>query len=162
MTAQCQQIWTGPTRKIDLRKSDLIVDRTPKLRIVGATCGSYSACVCQLEVTPTRADHKELPSFDPLEEKAISFGATDPITKVNPNGRIARIFALLFGVRSATPLADPQLEALRRLVLALRGHPRHVRHAVEHAAATGISSAKIEHLVDQSLGRGSSGVRTNG
>ena len=154
MTAKRQHVWAEPDLEFPLAECEFTIDRKPKLRIVGESGPSVDPHTAGPAAGgPSAADRPGEPLFDFLEEKAIGFGATDPLTALDPNCRVARILVLFFGLRFALPLADPRLESLRRLVLALRGRPDKVGRAIEAAEIAGISRAKVECLLSRDFSR---------
>lgn len=77
---------------------------------------------------------------------AVQIGRRDRHSGLNPNGWLAIVCKAFFGVEQATRLADPRLEALRVLVIALRRH--HPRPSTFKAAlAAGITQEQLEFLV---------------
>ena len=56
------------------------------------------------------------PPLTALERRALDLGLLDARRKIRST-RIARILRLLFGLKAPSPLADPRLEALRRLAM---------------------------------------------
>lgn len=88
-----------------------------------------------------------LTSFDPLEQAAIAIGSRDPIAHQAPGGRLARLFGAIFGRATAPPLANARLEALRRLVVALRQPGKGDATAVADALEAGLAPADIETLM---------------
>ena len=60
--------------------------------------------------------------------------------------RLARLGGLLFGWKPPQPLADPRLEALRVLVIALRRRGGRPQEAVDDALRAGVSEAQLNLL----------------
>ena len=68
-------------------------------------------------------------AFTPLEEQVITLALTDRLGSIEEPGRIERLFATLFGLRTPSrTLADPRLETLRRAVVVAR-HRHHLPDA---------------------------------
>lgn len=92
----------------------------------------------------TAAGGGESPLFTPLELLVIGIGERDPLVEFT-SGRWARLRRTLFGIEVPRPFADPRLEALRMLAIALRR--RRTPDALINAAlAAGVTRAQIEHL----------------
>jgi hypothetical protein len=88
----------------------------------------------------------EIQPFNVLELIVVQIGRRDRHSCLKPNGWLAILCKTFFGVEQATRLADPQLEALRILVIALG--ERHTRPATFKAALTaGITRKQIDFLV---------------
>jgi hypothetical protein len=66
------------------------------------------------------------PRFTPLERVAIRIGAEDCVSSLGRHPTWLRVKRLVFGFKSSTPLSNPRLEAIRRLVVELR-HARRGR-----------------------------------
>lgn len=68
-------------------------------------------------------------AFTALEEQVIALALTDRLGSIEAPGRIERLVARLFGLRSPSrTLADPKLEALRHAVVVAR-HRHHLPDA---------------------------------
>jgi hypothetical protein len=88
----------------------------------------------------------EIQPFNVLELIVVQIGRRDRPSRLKPNGWLAILWKTFFGVEQATRLADPRLEALRVLVIALG--ERHPRPATFKAAlAAGITRQQLEFLV---------------
>ncbi|WP_206757927.1 hypothetical protein [Sphingomonas sp. CFBP 13728] len=78
----------------------------------------------------------------------VQIGRRDRESYLKPDGWLATLCKTLFGFEQVTRLADPRLEALRMLVIALGR--RHPRPAIFKAAlAAGITRQQIDFLVDR-------------
>jgi hypothetical protein len=76
-------------------------------------------------------------AFTALEEQVIALALTDRLGSIEEPGRIERLFATLFGLRSSRrALADPRLEALRRAIVIA-----HHRHHLPDAQASALREA---------------------
>lgn len=58
---------------------------------------------------------QDVAGFSPLELSVIALARQDPISSVAEPGRVSRALTALFGFGKPTKLAEPRLEALRRL-----------------------------------------------
>jgi len=84
--------------------------------------------------------------FSKLELLVIGIGDRDPPARLAPDGRLARLRRLLFGIAAPAPFANPRLEALRSLASALRHRRRDPDVKVVAALAAGITPEQIENL----------------
>ena len=105
-----------------------------------------------VEVAPAAAAHDgseaaELPVFTPLEAMVVQIGKSDPLPVFRPDNRLARFGGLLFGLKPPRPLADPRLEGLRLLVIALRQRGGRPQEAVDAASQAGVSESQLKLLV---------------
>lgn len=95
--------------------------------------------------TPNRT--ATVPSFDRLDQAALDVAANDGLATLSV-GRWARIVGQVLGLRLATPLADPRLEALRRLGVAARlGTRRIVEREISRARSSGFTSFQIDAVL---------------
>ena len=81
------------------------------------------------------------PLFGDLEFAVIAVARCDPVTRMM--GPKTRAVAWLFGITAPNSLADPRLEALRLLVIALRRRDRYPEEEVTVALARGFSRNQI-------------------
>jgi hypothetical protein len=87
--------------------------------------------------------------FSALEWSVIAFAERDGVRSLEQPGRVSRAMGSLFGLRTPSPLADPRLEALRRLaVLAWRHGFALPAAEIERFLSAGFVEAQIETLVD--------------
>lgn len=94
--------------------------------------------------TPNRA--APVPSFNRLDEAALDVAAHDGLATLG--GRWTRLLGQVLGLRLATPLADPRLEALRRLGVAARlGTRRIVEREINRARSSGFTPFQIEAVL---------------
>lgn len=89
------------------------------------------------------------PRFSPLEWSVIALARRDSVSTLRKPGRIALALGVLFGERANPRLADPRLEALRRIAVLSwrRGYsvaPAEVRAFI----AAGFSSDQYELMLD--------------
>lgn len=91
---------------------------------------------------------RSAPSFDRLDQAALDVAAHDGLSTLG--GRWTRLVGQILGLRLATPLADPRLEALRRLGVAARLAPRRI---VEREIARARTSGFTPFQIDAVLGR---------
>lgn len=92
-------------------------------------------------------------SLSGLEWSVVALAKRDSMASLRSPGRVARAMALLFGTETQTPIADPRLEALRRL--AVHGWHRGFAVPLEEIRrfhAAGFSAAQLE-LVLTSISR---------
>jgi hypothetical protein len=82
--------------------------RTPADQPTGSTQGSRSPCDCESEPA-SRLGRQEW--------SIVEFARNESLWTLNPNGLLQRIGRTLFGIRQPMPLANPNLEALRRFAL---------------------------------------------
>lgn len=64
----------------------------------------------QARLTPT-----SIRTFSALEWSVIALAKRDCLSSLRKPGRVSRALSSLFGLRTASSLADPRLEALRRV-----------------------------------------------
>lgn len=100
-----------------------------------------------IDPAPRRA--AERPSFSALEWSVIALARRDGLSSLRSPGRVSLAMGVLFGDRTNTRLADPRLEALRRIAVLTwhRGYsvaPSEVRRFYE----AGFDSEQYELLVD--------------
>jgi len=96
----------------------------------------------------------EKPALSPLEWSVVALAQKDRLSSIDRPGRVALAMGRLFGSRRGTDLADPRLEALRRLAVIAwhRGYAiatAEIRKFLE----AGFSMAQYE-LVLASISRG--------
>jgi len=84
--------------------------------------------------------------FAHLERAAVEIGKRDPVPCLTIDGQWARLLRAVFGIAPATPLANPRLEALRRLVIALRRR-RDPGNAIDAALTAGVAPDQVDHLL---------------
>jgi hypothetical protein len=102
---------------------------------------------------PAELRRERCATLSGLEWSVVALAKRDSMASLRTPGRVAKAMALLFGTETQTPIADPRLEALRRLAV----HGWHRGFAVPldeirrfHAA--GFSAAQLE-LVLTSISR---------
>lgn len=100
------------------------------------------------------ADPVPQPRLSALEWSVVALAQTEKLSSINRPGRIATAMHRLFGLKPATELADPKLEALRRLAV-IAWHRGYAVHSSEiHAFKdAGFTMAQYE-LVLASISRG--------
>lgn len=93
-------------------------------------------------------------SLSPIEWSVVALAQKDRLSSIDRPGRISIAMGRLFGSRRNPDLADPRLEALRRLAV-IAWHRGYAIHSSEiHAfKAAGFSMAQYE-LVLASISRG--------
>lgn len=91
--------------------------------------------------------------FSALEWSVIALARRDPFRSVTDPGRIARAMGSLFGLGTASRLADERLEALRRLaVFAWRRGFALPQSEIDRFLAAGFTLAQLERLVESVTG----------
>lgn len=86
--------------------------------------------------------------FSALEWSVVALAEHDTLRSLEQPGRLARAFGSLFGLGVKSPLADPRLEALRRLaVYAWRRGFALPLAEIERFLAAGFVEAQMEALV---------------
>jgi hypothetical protein len=103
---------------------------------------------------PRAVVQPEKPALSPLEWSVVALAQKDRLSSIDRPGRVALAMGRLFGSRRGTDLADPRLEALRRLAVIAwhRGYAiatAEIRKFLE----AGFSMAQYE-LVLASISRG--------
>ncbi len=94
-----------------------------------------------------RTRRSATPVFDRLDEAAIEVAQHDGLASLRRPGRIGRFFEQLLGLHVASALADPRLEALRRLAVAARlGSDRIVAREAKAARDAGFTSFQVDAL----------------
>ena len=89
----------------------------------------------------------ERPRFSALEWSVIALAERDTLTTLRQPGRISAALGTLFGERPNPKLADPKLEALRRLAVLVRYHGYRVAEsAIRAFMAAGYSLDQFELL----------------
>ena len=85
--------------------------------------------------------------FDQAEKMSIFIGWRDPLSRFNDSSPLGRFCSSLFGNRGFNALANPRLEALRQLVLALRQSRPEAEEKIIAALSSGVSQAQIDALI---------------
>lgn len=86
------------------------------------------------------------PPFTPLELLVIGIGRRDSLMLPETKSRLSRMWRWMFGIEAPRPFADPRLEALRTLAVALR-RQRDPGAAIAAARAAAITPQQIAHIV---------------
>ena len=86
--------------------------------------------------------------FSPLEWSVIALARRDGLASLSAPGPVARALGSLFGLGRKSRLADPQLEALRRIAV----HAWHYGYKlpvseIKHFLTAGFTSAQYETLL---------------
>lgn len=123
------------------------ISRTQELRLIVGGASSQSDVLTIAPLAERQDAVVSASSFDDAERMAIAIGRNDPRFQIDPRSCLGRSLWVLFGLRGPNPLADPKLEALRRLALALRRRTGRTGAAVDAALAAGIAQAKIDFLL---------------
>jgi hypothetical protein len=94
-------------------------------------------------LSPAPADFSAT-AFTKDEVAAVRLGASDPLSSLH--GGRSRLMRWLLGRADRLPLANPQLEALRRLAVLL-GHARMPsRRQIDAALRAGVSELQLQTL----------------
>lgn len=92
---------------------------------------------------------EERPVMTELERSVIGIARRDGLSTLRQPGRLSRWLGLVFGVRISPQLADPKLEALRRIaVLSWKRGYAIASAEVKAFIAAGYSPAYYEMVVD--------------
>jgi len=92
---------------------------------------------------------EERPVLTELERSVIGIARQDGLSTLRQPGRVSRWLGLVFGVRISPQLADPKLEALRRIaVLSWKRGYSIASAEVKAFLAVGYSPAFYEMVVD--------------
>jgi hypothetical protein len=92
------------------------------------------------------------PMFDHLERQVLTLARGDGAPSLARHPRIARLLERLFDRRRPNPLADPRLEALRKLAVTarLRG-ARSVAAEVRRFMAAGYTRAQADAVLREAV-----------
>jgi hypothetical protein len=113
-----------------------------------AVKASVAAVVPQADPVPTTS------GLSALEWSVVAIARGERLSSLRRPGRIATAMGALFGARPRMPLADPRLEALRRIsVLAWHRGDNLPKSEIAHFLASGFSTNQFETLLT-SIGRG--------
>lgn len=99
-------------------------------------------------VTLPKADPVEpVADFSHLEWSVVALASAEPMSSLRGPGLIASLLSSLFGIRTSSGLADPKLEALRRVaVIAWHNGYTVPTHEVNAFMEAGYSVAHYEAL----------------
>lgn len=87
-------------------------------------------------------------TFDRLDEAALEVARHDGLRTLRRHGRVMRFVERLLGLHVTPPLADPRLEALRRLGVAARlGGRRLAAREAEAARAAGFTPFQVDAVL---------------
>ena len=104
-------------------------------------------CVRETAVSVVKVE--ERPVLTELERSVIGLARRDGLSTLRQPGRASHWLGLLFGVRISPQLADPKLEALRRIAVLSWQRGYSIASAeVKAFLATGYSPAFYELVVD--------------
>ncbi|WP_242097191.1 MULTISPECIES: hypothetical protein [unclassified Sphingomonas] len=91
--------------------------------------------------------------FSPLEWSVIALARRDPLRSLGKPSRVSRAMGSLFGLGTRSALADPRLEALRRMaVLAWRRGFAVPLTEIDRFLSAGFNEAQMETLVESVTG----------
>ncbi|MGR6327658.1 hypothetical protein ACU5AX_01190 [Sphingomonas sp. XXL09] len=92
---------------------------------------------------------EDRPSLSELERSVIALARRDGPSSLRAPGVLSRLLEWVFGIKASTQLADPKLEALRRIaVLSWRRGYSVPSAEVRAFLASGYSPAEYELVVD--------------
>jgi hypothetical protein len=112
------------------------------------------ASVAAAPVVPQADPVPATTGLSALEWSVVAIARGERLSSLKRPGRIALAMGTLFGARPRMPLADPRLEALRRLsVLAWHRGDNLPRSEITRFLAAGFSTHQFETLLT-SIGRG--------
>lgn len=95
-----------------------------------------------------RSRRAATPLFDRLGEAALEVARHDGLRSLRRPGRLRRAVERLLGLPVTLPLADPRLEALRRLAVAARlGGRRVAAREAEAARAAGLTPFQVDAVL---------------
>jgi hypothetical protein len=101
------------------------------------------------KLAPLVAAQEDRPMLTELERSVIGLARHDGLATLRQPGRLSHWLGLLFGVRVSPQLADPKLEALRRIaVLSWKRGYSIASAEVKAFLAAGFSPAFYEMVVD--------------
>ncbi len=93
--------------------------------------------------------HEEVPVLNELERSVIGIARRDGLSTLRKPGRLSHWLGVVFGVRISPQLADPKLEALRRIaVLSWKRGYSIASAEVKAFIGAGYSPAFYEMVVD--------------
>lgn len=91
--------------------------------------------------------------FSALEWSVVVLARRDPLRSLGQPGRVARAMGSLFGLAATSRLADPRLEALRRIAVYVWHHGFAVPlPEIDRFAAAGFTATQLETLVASETG----------
>ncbi|KQU61962.1 hypothetical protein ASG67_02070 [Sphingomonas sp. Leaf339] len=97
---------------------------------------------------PAAAPSTTMAGFSALEWSVIALARRDTLRSLTQPGRLSRAMGSLFGLGTTSSLADPRLEALRRLAVYVwqRGFALPMAE-IERFRSAGFTPAQVETLV---------------
>jgi len=109
---------------------------------------AFAIAGAQAVPAPWAAQDEGRVDFSPLEWTVIALSRRDSLSSLKTPGPVARAFGGLFGLGRKSMLADPQLEALRRVAVHAwrRGYTLPVSE-IKRFLAAGFSSGQFETLL---------------
>lgn len=98
---------------------------------------------------PAPASFRAKPAFSPLEWSVVALARRDKVASLREPGRVAVAMGVLFGERPNPRLADPKLEALRRMAVLSWRHGYEVDTSeIRRFVAAGYDLRQYELMVD--------------
>lgn len=78
---------------------------------------AFAEAAAGCAAAPVPASFRPKPAFSPLEWSVVALARRDKVASLREPGRISVAMGVLFGERPNPRLADPHLEALRRMAV---------------------------------------------
>jgi hypothetical protein len=114
---------------------------TPQAGPAPAIAFTPAIPLARVEVVEPQAD------FSHLEWSVVALASAEPMSSLRGPGLIAALLSSLFGIRTSSGLADPKLEALRRMaVIAWHNGYKVPTHELNSFIEAGYSVAHYEAL----------------
>ena len=109
---------------------------------------AFAMAGAQSVPAPWAAQDEGRADFSPLEWTVIALSRRDSVASLNTPGPVARALGSLFGLGRESMLADPRLEALRRIAVHAwhRGYTLPVSE-IKRFLAAGFSTGQFETLL---------------
>ncbi len=113
------------------------------------TCGTFRGGVSPISVQPSALwlAMRDDAGLSPLEWQIVALARRDSAASLRPAGPLARALSMLFGRKTSTSLANPRLEALRRVATLSLRYGRAIDPVEVNAfLSAGFSAEKYEHI----------------
>ncbi len=112
---------------------------------IGAACSATDAALARQGAAAIRADAR----LSALEWQVVALARRDRVSSLREPSRLTRAISSIFGETRNPRLADPSLEALRRMAVLSWHHGYSVpSHEVRAFLASGYTADQYELLVD--------------
>lgn len=107
------------------------------MAFIDFTLGSASRSLRAAQISPPPAG-----ALSPIERAASEIGSHDPLSSISEATVLRRWVNAMFAIRRPVPLADPKLEAIRRLAVAAHfGREAQLAQETRTALASGVDTA---------------------